>query len=75
MNDQPAADSPSKPGSNRSNTTPVMSETPQLLAPARIDVLLEQYKLAVEMAARMSAKRQEANKFYIAIHPRINRGT
>jgi hypothetical protein len=33
----------------------------------RVDVLLEQYKLALEAAARMSARRQDANNFYIAV--------
>ena len=36
-------------------------------ASPRVDLLLEQYKLAVEMAARMSAKRQDANNFYIGL--------
>jgi hypothetical protein len=36
-------------------------------ASPRVDLLLEQYKLAVEMAARMSAKRQDADNFYIGL--------
>jgi hypothetical protein len=31
------------------------------------EILLEQYKLAVEMAARLSIKRQDANNFYIGL--------
>jgi hypothetical protein len=35
--------------------------------PPDVNVLFEQYKLAVEMADRMSAKREAANKFFVGL--------
>jgi hypothetical protein len=67
MSGQPSAGSPSKPASDTPNTSPLAVETPQLPGSPRVDVVLEQYKLAVEMAAHMSTKRQDANKFYISL--------
>jgi hypothetical protein len=66
MSAQSSADSPSEPASeNPTSTPPDPGETPQL--PTRVDVLLEQYKLALEMAVHMSNKRQDANNFYIGL--------
>jgi len=51
--------------------TPIQSpdkmEIPPLPPSPRPDILLEQYKLALEMAVHMSNTRQDTNNFYIAL--------